>query len=559
MILSPDYDARCRLYRNLARECAVSQNERRARVSAQRTAYLTGTDSGGRALYNRLREWADSSAANLYAPGMARWAVASPAHYGDKFREEEAAARDYFARYWDASGASLVFDLGVEWAHPFDSVVFKVVANDNAPRLWMLPDPSDLGVLREDLPTLDQQEAICHYYDLDLSAFERLIAVLPTERRQAMRQAAADHASPPRSSASLIPAPVQNIILTAASPSSLSGAVLGIPHILLGLAKVQEPCARMAELWVRDDRARSWMRVLVHVPTDEILHEEPMESTYGAAHAFHSLTLSEVPGYLWGLSPMDGLTALQRWREKRMAQIDLREDLQMDPPLMFAGVLGLTDEQAIRVRAPGGNVYSQLPNASVTPILAPMPPDAMALVDAIDRMFDRQSGMTHGGAGEGQPNVRSGDQEFALAALGSPRTRRKAARVEAVANRIATQMLRITARVEGTTFLKRDGSEFFPSQLPPDITAEISAHSASPYYEAAIKADAAIALQVGAIDKEDFIEMTSLPLQHALRAKARRRMQLEAEVAKGQLGREDALVKAKAITAESHLIKAEKP
>jgi hypothetical protein len=184
----------------------------------------------------------------------------------------------------------------------------------------------------------------------------------------------------------------------------------------------------------------------------------------------------------------------------------------------------------------------------------------MALVDAIDRMFDRLAGMTRGGAGEGQPNVRSGEQEFALAALASPRPRRKATRVEFTANRLATKMIRMLQRVDGLTLQKETpegGAEFFPAQIPA-LTATVSAHSASPYYEASIKADAVLAKREGAIDAEDFVDALTLPLKERLRVKARRRMMNQAEIAKGQLDRENKLVRSKEVTAMAAAERAEK-
>jgi hypothetical protein len=548
------------LYRNLSRELEVSRDERRARGEGLRSAYLTGTTTGARATYNALKAFVKWSAANLHAPDGIRWGCHVPAHFGEKFMPLQEAAADHFATFYNDSGASLVFDLGVKWAHVFDGVVFKVIANGNAPQLWLLSEPSSIGVMREDLPLLSNQEALCHWYDVDLNAFDRILeaALMPAGEREALKKDAADTAAPPRDSGNLMPRAIGQILLAGASPaplSEISGAISNFPMIAGSLARVTEPCAAMAELWVYDDARDGYRRVIIHKPSLTIVDEYDATKTYGKkSHAFHLLTFDDIPGYLWGASVMEDLIGLQVWRETRMAEIDKREKLYLDPPLLFLGVSSIDDEAAMRFRAPGGNAYSSLPNADVKPILPQMPPDPMGIINAIDLMLDRQSGMSRAGQGEGQPNVRSGEQTMALATLGSPQHRQIALRVEATESDIGTQMFRMMALTDDETITVRgeEGEQFLLNTLADtDATMRIAGHSASPYYEEQIIQRATLAHTRGALDDDEYIGFLGLPREDVLMMKARRRMKAKAEAGQEKMETEKKEVDAKMLRARN--------
>jgi hypothetical protein len=567
MILEQDAKERYKQYRDLSRSCEISRRERKANAARQRTTYLTGTTYGGTALYNRIREFVQWGSAQMFQAQAARFGIQLPEHYGDVFTEEQEAARLHLTKRWKTGPGrpALVANTAVEWAFVHDSVVLKVVAENNQPVLYMVPDPGDIGVLREGLNSLNSQEAICHYYELDLAAYDRLIAYLPTEQRYRLRVLAAEHAAPAKSQVDLLPPAVASIILTGVNGSMPThGNVLGLPNLLAGVAREREPVARLAELWVRDDaedgsRPTHWRKVLIHMPTLEVIFDTPMDRVYGDRHCFHLLSLAEIPGYLWGLSLLDSLVELQNWREKRMAGIDKREQLQLEPPLFFSGVSGLTDDQADRFRAPGGWWSSTIPNASVTPVVPPLPPDAFALVAEIDKMFDRMAGMSPSAAGQGQPNVRSGEQEFALAALGSPRMANMVARVESVIGDVVTQMLHMMQRTTGTALRKASGEKFFLSQVPREITASVVARSASPLYEDQMLMRSALSFKAGVVDAEDFVEMLGLPNDDVLRAKARKRMAGQSEAAKKQMELEAAEIEAKVKKNEAMAQKALRP
>lgn len=553
MILPSTVRERGALYRNLERECGVSVDTRRQRNRTNRMWYLTGTDTGQRARYNKLLEHVQFSSSYLYAPDSVRFGVVLPPHYGDQWIPECDAAKEELHRLWHDSGTGLVFDSMVTWAHVYDSMIGKVVVSNGQPTLAVVADPADIGVWNEQSDTWDADEALVHYYNLDVPRFARMVAPHPDATR--LIALAESHAVPGyEASENLLPPTVQRtIILSQASPN-LVGAVQGLGDTDLGIPRVTAPMVRMAELWVRDDRLQDYRVVTIFKPTEDILWE-PQNPLVPGEHPFHPLTLLPTLGYRWGIAPIEYLLAMQAWREDKMRQLDDRDDKLIDPPMLFKGFSNITDEQAMRFRARGGNLATQNPTAEATAF----PPSPVAepyqIIDRIDTQFARQGGLPKGMTGETEPGVRSGEQAESQAHMAAGPTMKKAMYVESALEGIATQMIRLQRRISGDTLQKTEGHaahEFLLSQMPGDLVARVWAHSASPLYAKQLIARAKLAHDAKAIDNEDYLEYLDLPLTETkLKAKARKMAEAAAERQKEVLDLKKKEVQAKVEKAEA--------
>jgi hypothetical protein len=89
----------------------------------------------------------------------------------------------------------------------------------------------------------------------------------------------------------------------------------------------------------------------------------------------------------------------------------------------------------------------------------------------------------------------------------------------------------------GKKLRKPDGSEFLASQIPADLTALVSAHSASPLYAEQIvqKVIAVKTVAPTALSDEDTLELVDLPMGELLKTKSRRRSKAQAELAKEKI------------------------
>lgn len=563
MRLPSTSEERARLFRNLIRQMEHDREERRLRHRRYKKLLITGSEGVYPAIYGKLAEHVENSTSFLYSSSAVRFGVNLPPHFGDEWMDEEEAAGNELHRIWHDTGAGLTFGLGVRWAHADDTSVFKVTAEGGEPRVDLIPDPADVGVMRPDLNEWDRQEAIVHWFALDLPTYARLLAGIPDDRRRAdLWTQAQEHATPwMGTNDDALPAPVQSLIISAVSPNMIgapTGGVLGYPNVSLAIPRSREPMVPMAELWVLDDmdskdRKGNWhadyRKVWMFCPTEQIILDADNPLVPGE-HPFHGLTLNPVPGYLWGICPLEALLGLAQWRERRMGQVDRLMELQLDPPLFFEMFGGAIDEQRKRFWQPGGSIASPMPNAKVTNLAPQMPPEAFAEINEIDRMFAARAGLPLGSQGRTEPGVRSGDQAQVQAILGAGPTLERAMLVEHRCEAIATQMLRLRRRLSGETLRTKEGHEFLLSQVPDEFVARVNAHSASPLFGQMIVQKAVLAMDRKAISAEDFVALLDLPMVEMLQAKARRAAKQGAE-------RAERLVQAKETEAQAKETRAE--
>jgi hypothetical protein len=545
-------DGRFALYRNLIRTCEISRADRRARNQGLRQLYLTGAKDGSRPRYNAIKAYVRSSAALLYASGSTRFGVSLPPRYGDDFLDEEQAAREELRQVWHDSYAPLIFGLGVTWAHVWDTAVFKVFVSENRPHLMLLPEPGDLGLLHEDLIDWDTQEALCQWYTMDLARFARVVAAIPNaETRRRLMQQATDHAVPGTETAlDVLPPAMNRIILASASPTMV-GVVNTDAWGPMATPRVGDPVVRLAELWVKDDALGDYRVVTNFLPTEEILWDPPNPLNPGE-HPFHNLSLELIPNYAWGSSPIDDQEALQAWREEKMTELDIRDGLQIDPPIVFEGMSTIDGEKAKAFRRRGGNITLSTPNAKATPMVPEPLPEPFSFVEQIDAMSAKAGGLPRGMTGQTEQGVRSGDQAMTQALLGAGPTFERAMLVVHCLEAVATAMLRLHRRVSDVTLQKTDGSKFLLSQMPADLVARVWAQSSSPLYAEKIVQKAMAAVQMKAITPEDALDYLDLPMTEALKAKARKLAQAQGEKGERVMEMKEAEAKAK-------LIKAQKP
>lgn len=517
---------RLAVYRNLIRQCDVSREDRRARNRDNKLWYLTGRNDGTRSPYNAIGEFVEQSASHIYAQESTKFGAALPKFYGDEWLEELEAARDHFSDLW-SEGPAATFGLGVEWAHVWQSTIYKLHLRQNRPSLSLLSDPADFGVLRESVALVDQ-EAVCHWHVMSLDDVERLVQYHPPRERARIMYEAAQHAEPWQgtSSGNTLPPALGNILMSSVSPT-MTGVIDKPAEWPLSQPREMEPVVRFAELWVRDDAAKDWRVATVMLPQEHLIWE-PLNPTVPGELPFHALSLMPVPGLVWGQSIVERLIKLQAKREDWDDWIDLILHLQADPPRASVGVSGVYEERMSKLRSPGGTLA--LPQgADIKNLAPPMPPDAIEWTRALDSRFGRVAGLPKAMTGEMDANVRGGEQAMAIALLGSGATMRRAMYVEHAINAVASQFMRLEAKVQGrplklpTGSLAQDGrTEFLLSQMPAGLAIKVVAHSHSPVYRTQMLTRAMVAAQHKAIDGPDLVELLDLPMSDQARAKARR-------------------------------------
>jgi hypothetical protein len=383
-------------------------------------------------------------------------------------------------------------------------------------------------------------------------------------------------------------------VLAAASPNMI-GAVQNLPILNLAQAEVLAEVVPMCELWIRDDLAYPACEKCEHRESDDVHHgalkdhnftpsgkhewewRRMLAMGYKGEHLLwgslnpllpqhnpiRQLCLEPVTNYTYGLSPMELMINLQLMGEDLLRKHDQLLDLQIDPPIAVVGLSNVDGERAKLLRIPGGTfTMPNIPHADIKRFAPETPPDAAGMHRLIDEKFDRAGGLPMGAMGANpDPNMRSEGQIMAGAALSSPRTGRRALRVERGLEDVMTDCLRLrrrTQKVELRVPLPQPDPEtgktyrdLLLSQVPGELSVRVSAHSASPLFRNEMREIAALLSERGAISNESFIELVAPPLEDILRPKARLMEKAAAEFKNRALTAKEEESKAKLVAAEA--------
>jgi hypothetical protein len=569
VILPADQHDRNALYRNITRECLHSQDRRRAYHRRLRNLALNGTEGSGVVHQNKLWEWVQASSAYCFAPEFVKFGVTLPKRYGDTWLEELDACRDDVGDFFVDTGLDKIFSLAVETAHYLPLMWTKVITSDDRVAPELVDDPADVSVWEENLP-IEKQEALVHTFDMNLHAVIRLIsaAIPDREERELLIRKARDHQTRGPSGGALAPA-VPRLVLAAAGPPSMIGAFPGgIPNFAGNMAEpeVEADVVPMSELWIRDDLAYANCGRCHHRESDDAhaqgpLHDHAFERSgehewewrkvlamgrwgddvlWGSLnpllrqqHPMIPLQLSPVTGYAYGISPMEQMIALQLQGESLLNKHDRLLDLQLDPPIAIIGLSSVDGERAKLLRNAGGTFTMPfLVGADIKRFAPDTPPDAAGMHKLIDEKFDRLGGLPMGANPVTDANVRSAGQMTAGASLSSPRTNRRAMRVEDALEDVMTPAYRLHRRVsrdplripltEPDPDTGKPYRQFYLTQIPGELNIRVSAHSASPLYRTQAREDAVVLRREQVVDDETFVELFGPMLHEMVRAKARR-------------------------------------
>lgn len=594
MILPKPGKERDQLVRNLIRACEASRGQREGANRTWRNAYLTGRVDGHRARYNKLREHVKESAADLYAPESTRFAVSLPRRYGDMFLPEQETAREDFHDLWSQSKADLVFAQIVEWAHVYPTTIGKVTLNRNRPSLVFV-EPSSIGVLHEEIPQWENQEAICHWYTMTLPSFERMVMQAVPDRTRALEliESAHEHRETIGSRiGDTLPTGV-SLILSQAQPT-MTGVVPGLPDVTSPLEPLtSSPVIRLAELWVWDDEAVTqicsrcrephavrdkdlaasiyghdleeehkhgeWRIFLMMLPTEDVLWDT-VNSLLPGEHPFQTLSLAPVPGFLWGDSPLDPILALQMWHEDWLEQLRTLFDLNADPPRVAIGLQGLTDEKMKILRAAGGDIAVPQMQGDIKPMAPPMPPDGVDWLSEIGRMLARMAGRPAPMSSQYDASSRTGEQDLVRAMLGAGPTLTNAMRVEAALSATATAIWRLHRRVyPHPLYMPSSEQRFYLSQIPADAIIKVAGHTQSPVFQQQLMPKIQLAGQLQWLDAKGGLALLNLPLADELKAGARQMQQIMADRGERIQKNKDLDTQAKVLSAQAKMIQAQTP
>lgn len=563
-------DEREAFYWDVVCRCLVSRQDRKANYERLRNYFLFGcAPESSQALFNKINSNIDQLTAFLFAADTTRFSIRLGAGV-DKpvFLPMVRPLVSRLNDKWEDSNADIIFSNAVTWALVYDSMFVKLVQR-GAETMPFLVESSNFGVLREDVPMLDRQEAFCHVFFTTKDQLRRDLEYHPQKEIILARLSAT------RKMESELPAGVQRIIMSTLYP--LQGTMTGNAPAPLANEDIYRPrtseeLVEMFELWLWDDgvagtdkkrgRDGGYRCVTLADPSiciyDRLAYDPESKDgrqLFGipGEHPFTQICPNPAYDYFWGYSEVAKLTKLQDQREHHMRQATEIVDRNVNSPKAAKGMWGAVDEKNLALQKLGALISSTAdPTAEVKEFKPSVPSDLWQLVDRDDTMFDQASALTNISMGRGEVGVRSKGQTDSLMRASSARPKKRALIIEDSLERLATLYLRLDQAHNKDKLMSEpmtpDGKAepFLSAQFTGDYMAKVDAHSSSPVFMEQQTDDVLAMFDRGIVDGDAVLDVMhpqniqQLKIRYkqmeASRAEAARKQQAIAEVeAKGKV------------------------
>lgn len=547
------------------RRCEVSREWRRTQCDNYESVYKKGSESQGSALYNLSRAHIDRVGSYLFAPGTARFGVHLPASDRAQWLEASETARDEFRESWTDSGAEIVLVTLLEWALVDGCRVAKVQHDPQTGFRVGAIDQRDFGVSREDVPSLDDQDTLAHWYTLSVPQIQRMLRMNPRlseSEKNRLLIIANEHKQTGLTTGHRGDLVITNVSGTFPNQTITGGFGDGATLSDIRQTQVDEPLVQFVDCWERNPEGRLFKIRGLHGEKDDIVEDWLVTTQIvGANLTFarrrnpdlgyvrtgrHTILPAELPFVplvprpqektFWGESELEFLKNLQAWMEDILQDIKKSIKRQLDPSKFISGVADW--EEATRaMETPGGGYGSQDPGARMEQLKISIGQETFEVMKLIREFFADSSGIPESLSEPGQVGggVRAMGHFQMMAGIGAGRIRRMALVVEDPISQIATKGFRVMQRNDPHRYTTPKGKSFLLSDLPAGLTIRVDAHSASPIFSEQTQAKAMVLQRIGAIGFEDTVDLVDPPHREQLKAKAKEREAARAEMAKIQL------------------------
>ena len=509
-------------YRDLVEKCMVSLQERKSDYNSLRSFFLFGAGPDEPpCIFNKIYPHIDQLTSFLYSAETTRFSINVGAAVPD--REQIKVPRLTLALNdeWINSNADQVFSSALTWALCFNSTFVKLVYN-NGIHPYMV-EPASLGVLREDTPYTDRQEAIVQTYYITKSELYNRLYSHPKRESIVKRISTSIHTN-----SEDLPEGLDRIMLSQSNPTLYGNVNLDLSGMNRYKARVAEETVKMYELWVWNDEIDDYQCVTMADP-DIFIYDRPGESMFLKGELpFVQICPNPQYDYYWGQSEVSRLVFLQQLRNNRMTEILDLLSKQVNPPTALTGFTGILDEKNFALNRAGGLLSSDMPNARADRLAPDMPSSLFEVIHEVDNMFSEASGISSVLQGKGESGVRSSGHASQLARLGSSRAKKRALIIEDSLEKVATLYLKLMQVYDKTHFKDEEGHQFISAQFTRDYIVKVDAHSNSPIFTEDLRQLAFNLFKAKAIDTESLLDLLEPPMKQLLKDKLKKREQAAA-------------------------------
>lgn len=540
---------------DLVEQCSVSRQQRAADCAYWRNYYYNGSDQDeDPALYNRCFGHIDRLASFLFSPADVRFIIEFDSTIGKSYLERAQVASRYLSREFHRCDMDLQFGAANELALIKGCAILKTNWGHDGfdPNIV---HPESFGVLREDISSLDKQEAFVHSTFLTPSQMRRQLADHPKKdellekiKRMAKKKQRLEYDT--SFLHEMVVGGIHPLSTTQeAGAGSSSVTANTMPSVTID-PNVAESLICLHELWVLDDDREDWTTIQLVDPEIVIAGQYKRENLCGikGEHPFHKICPNEIDGYFWGRSELAAVKTLQDLLNRRMDEYDRLAGLQASRCRAYIGFNGITDEINSGMNTQGGYITeSQSPGAKIDDFTPKMPPDIFQGINEIINMFDDVAGFENIMQGKGESGVRAGVHADTLMRSAGNRLRDRALLVERQCGGVGDFCFKLLqAKVadvfktqsnpdeDAPTFSKwvkaflamagreqDTAQEFLLSQFPDDYRVNVDSHSASPAFSMDARLLAEQLSKLGAIDAIGLLELTQPPQADILIARAK--------------------------------------
>ena len=519
MRIPPNNEERENFYLDLMQKCMVSREERKADYGTLRSYYLFGAGpEEPPAYFNKIHPHIDQLTSFLYSAETTRFSIAMGAAVPEIEHRKTPVLTNALNDEWLNSNADQVFSTALTWSLVYNTTFVKLVYGGGI-HPYMI-EPGAVGVLREDTPYVDRQEAICQrYYITKSELFARLYS--HPKREQIVKRVTTNIKTANNDADG--GDGVARIVMSATNPTIYGQVNMDLYGMNRYHARVAEETVEMHELWVWNDETMDYQVVTMASP-DIVIYDRAGSSLFLKGECpFVQICPNPQYDYFWGQSEVQKMLLLQGLRNNRMTEVLDLLSKQVSPPTALTGFTGILDEKNFALNRAGGLLSSDMPNSKVERLAPEMPSNLFEVIHEIDAMFSEVSGISNVLSGRGESGVRSQGHASQLARLGSSRAKKRALIVEDSLEKVATLYLKLMQAYDPTHFKDTEGTPFIAEQFTKDYVVKVDAHSNSPIFTEDTKELAFSLFKAQAIDKESLLDMLEPPGKQLLKEKLKKR------------------------------------
>lgn len=513
---------------DLIEKCMISLPDRKGDYSSLRSWFLFGAGpEESPTIFNKIYPHIDQLTSFLYSAETTRFSInvgaAVPNSEQLKVPRLTLALNDE----WLNSNADQVFSTALTWSLVFNTTFIKLVVN-NGIHPYMV-EPASMGVLREDVPYSDRQEAVCQTYYITKSELYARLYSHPRRDEIIKRITTSVHTRTED-----IPEGLDRIVMSQTNPTLYGTVNLDLYGMNRYKARVAEDTVKMYELWCWNDEIQDYQVVTMADP-DVIIYDRPGSTMFLKGELpFVQICPNPQFDYYWGQSEVQRLIFLQQLRNRRMTEILDLLSKQVNPPTALTGFTGILDEKNFALNRAGGLLATDMPNAKAERLAPNMPPELFEVIHEVDAMFAEASGISSVLSGRGEQGVRSAGHASQLARLGASRAKKRALIIEDSLEKVATLYLKLMQAYDNTHFSDEEGNKFIAEQFTRDYVVKVDAHSNSPIFTEDLRTLAFNLFKAQAIDKESLLDLLEPPMKQLLKDKLKKREQLQQAMAEKQ-------------------------